>query len=110
MDETARLFGRVTGFRDVDRDPDSILDSGYFEDRMAEAVRIAAERDKYLYCGEYGVVNNAEPSDTVKWYRQINNAFEKYGIGRAAWTYRAMNFGLADDIYAGVIDELVKYL
>ncbi|MBO7531656.1 MAG: cellulase family glycosylhydrolase, partial [Lachnospiraceae bacterium] len=35
MDETARLFGRVTGFRDVDRDPDSILDSGYFEDRMA---------------------------------------------------------------------------
>ena len=110
MDETAKLAGRPTGFRDVNRDPDSILDSGYFEDRMAEAVSIAARRDKYLYCGEYGVVQNAAPEDTVKWYREINKAFEKYGIGRAAWTYRQMSFGLADDVYRPVIGELVKYL
>ncbi|MCR5767094.1 MAG: glycoside hydrolase family 5 protein [Lachnospiraceae bacterium] len=110
MDETAKLVGRPTGFKDVNRDPDSMLDSGYFEDRMAEAVKIAAERDKYLYCGEYGVINNADPSDTVKWYREINKAFEKYNIGRAAWSYRAMSFGLADEEYDGVRDELVKYL
>ena len=110
MDETAKLAGRPTGFKDVNRDPDSKLDSGYFEDRMAEAVKISAERGKYLYCGEYGVVHNASPADTVKWFREINKAFEKYGIGRAVWTYREMSFGLADKEYSGVINELVKYL
>ena len=69
-----------------------------------------AKHNTALYCGEYGVVNNADPSDTVKWYREINKAFEKYNIGRAAWSYRAMSFGLADEEYDGVRDELVKYL
>ena len=37
-------------------------------------------------------------------------AFEKYGIGRAAWSYRQMDFGLSDARMDGVRAELVKVL
>ncbi len=82
----------------------------YFEGLFAEAVRIAEERGVALYCGEYGVINKADPEDILRWYMDINAAFEKYGIGRAAWSYRAVDFGLADEHMASVIDRLVKYL
>ena len=36
--------------------------------------------------------------------------FDKYEIGRAAWSIREMDFGLVDEHMAPVIDELVKYL
>ncbi len=84
--------------------------SEYFLGLFAEAARIAEERNVALYCGEYGVINKAEPEDTLRWYADINAAFEQYGIGRASWSYRAVDFGLADEHMASVIDRLVKYL
>ena len=61
-------------------------------------------------CGEYGVIDRVSPEDTVKWYRTIHNVFEKYEISRAAWNYRAMDFGLADQRLDAVRDELIRYL
>ena len=63
-----------------------------------------------LYCGEYGVIDKASPEDALAWFRMINAAFEKYGIGRAAWRYRQMDFGLSDARMDGVRNELVKVL
>ncbi len=107
---TIKLFGRITGFTDVERDDNEMLDSNYFEDRLKKVVQIAADRDKYLYCGEYGVVHNADPHEALKWFKAINMTFEKHGIARAVWTYKGMSFGIADEEYASVRDELVKYL
>jgi hypothetical protein len=37
--------------------------------------------------------------------------FEKYGIGRAAWTYKEMDFGLSDERMDPIRDEIIaKYL
>jgi aryl-phospho-beta-D-glucosidase BglC (GH1 family) len=91
-------------------DPEDKLSSAYFDKCFAEAVAIAEERNVPLYCGEYGVIENATPEDTVKWYKMISDSFNKYGIGRAAWSYRSMNFGLSDDRLSGVKDELIKLL
>ena len=77
-------------------DPDERLSSAYFSRRFAEAARIADERGTGLYCGEYGVIDLAAPEDALRWYACIHGAFEEYGIGRAAWSYREMDFGLAD--------------
>ena len=82
----------------------------FFEDLVAEAVRVAKERDVALYCGEFGVINLADPEDTLKWYRMICSVFDKYGIGRAAWSYREMDFGFVDEHMKEVVDELVKVL
>ena len=90
--------------------PEDTLSEKYFENIFAEAIKVAEERNVALYCGEYGVIENVDPEDAVKWYKLINNVFVKYGIGRAAWSYREMNFGISDGRMDKVRDELIKYL
>jgi len=89
---------------------DTRLTTAYFEQFMADAVSAAARYDVPLYCGEYGVIDCARPEDALVWFTLIHGAFEKYGIGRAAWSYREMDFGLSDARMDGVRDELVKVL
>ena len=83
------------------------LSSAYFERFMAEAVSVAEKKNVPLYCGEYGVIDLASPEDALSWYRMINGAFQKYGIGRAAWSYREMDFGLSDARMDSVREELL---
>ena len=35
---------------------------------------------------------------------------DKYGIGRAAWSYKEMDFGISDERMKGVFDKLIKLL
>ena len=90
--------------------PETTLSSAYFEAFMREAVAAAEAKNVPLYCGEYGVIDNAPPEDALLWYRAIHGAFERYGIGRAAWSYRQMDFGLSDHRMDGVRAELIRCL
>ena len=91
-------------------DRDKVIGVEYFEDLVSEAVRVASERNVALYCGEYGVINLVSPEDTLKWYRMICGVFDRYGIARAAWSYKEMDFGLVDDHMSSVLDELLTVL
>jgi len=82
----------------------------FFIALFAEAVKIAEERNTMLYCGEYGVIDRAPAADALKWYQAIHQAFEYYGIGRAAWTYKGMQYGFTDNHFKDVLDEVIKYL
>lgn len=82
----------------------------YFKERFASAVETAEKFNSPLYCGEYGVIDRVSPEDTLKWYKAIHEAFEELGIGRSAWSYKEMDFGLSDERLSGVIEELIKYL
>ena len=86
------------------------VDDEFFDRCFAPAVETAAARGTALYCGEYGVINLANPEDTLRWYRRIHEAFQRYGIARCAWSYKEMDFGLADAHYDGVREKLVKLL
>ena len=90
--------------------PEASIDVDYFETIFAEAVKIAEDRNVLLYCGEYGVIDRASPEDTLEWYRLISTVFNKHGIGRAAWSYRQMDFGLSDARLDGIRADLLKYL
>lgn len=94
----------------LDQVEDPHMGSIYFEQIFAEAVKVAEERGVALYCGEYGVIEHADPEDTLRWYADINAAFEKLGIGRCAWSYREMDFDLCGEHLAPVIDRLTKLL
>lgn len=87
-----------------------IADIGMFEELFSEAVKLAEERNVALYCGEYGVINLADTDSTLKWYKDINSVFRKYDIGRCAWSFKEMDFGLDDEHMKPIIDEVVKYL
>ncbi len=89
---------------------DDHIDAKFFKARFAEPVRIAEERGVSLYCGEYGVIDIVAPEDCLEWYKAINEAFEYYGIGRATWSYKQMNFGITDPGRDGIREELLKYI
>lgn len=91
-------------------DSDSVIGLEYFENLVKEAVRVADERNVEMYCGEYGVINLATAEDTLKWFKMICSVFDKYGIGRAAWSYKEMDFGFVDDHMKDVLDELIKII
>lgn len=86
------------------------IDTDFFEIFFADAVKIAEERNIPLYCGEYGVIDKADLLSTLNWYSDINSTFEKYGIARAAWTYKGKDFGITDEHYAPIFDNLIKLL
>ena len=86
------------------------LNESYFENMIKSAVRISEERDVPIYCGEYGVINLATPHDTLKWYRMFSSVMNKYQIGRAAWTYKQMDFGIIDEHISEVKDQIIKLL
>ena len=90
--------------------PEATVDLSYFETIFEEAVNTAESRNVLLYCGEYGVIDHATPEDTLEWYRLISTAFDNHGIGRAAWSYRRMNFGLNDNRLDDIRGDLIRYL
>jgi aryl-phospho-beta-D-glucosidase BglC (GH1 family) len=87
-----------------------IIDQRFFETAFSEALQIAKERNVALYCGEYGVIDQADLPSTLGWYSDINATFERYGIGRAAWTYKGKDFGIVDEHYAPILDKLIELL
>ena len=106
---TEKYCGMVGNFFNM-YDQKAKLDLAYFENNFAQAISVADERGVYLYCGEYGVIENATVEDTVEWYRLISEVYNKHGVGRAAWSYKEMDFGLSDARLDSVRNELVKYL
>ena len=86
------------------------LPEDYFETRFAPALEAARKYGAPLYCGEYGVIDRAKSEEALKWFRRIHDTFEKYGIARAAWSYKQMDFGLSDARLDGVRDELIRLL
>ena len=104
-----QYLSQVTvGFESFDQK--EMLNSAFFDHYFEEAVSIAEERKVPLYCGEYGVINLAEPEDTVKWYDIISKSFDTFHIGRAAWTYKEKDFGIIDEHMKDVREEVVKKL
>ena len=82
----------------------------YFEGIFAGAIKKAKENNTILYCGEYGVIDKADPKEALKWYKDINATFKKFGIGHCVWSYKEMDFGIIDAHYDGYRDELLSYL
>lgn len=89
---------------------DYINGEDYIDDMVSDAVEIANARNVPLYCGEYGVINLASCEQTLKWYEAFSAVMERYNIGRAAWSYKEMDFGLSDGHMAPIIERIKKLL
>lgn len=73
-------------------------------------MNIAEKYNIPLYCGEYGVIDQAPLEDTLRWLTDINTVFMEYKIGRALWSYREMSFGLVDDHYHDIKDKMIQII
>ncbi|MBQ8137034.1 MAG: cellulase family glycosylhydrolase, partial [Clostridia bacterium] len=86
------------------------ISASMFIQRFKPALDASEKNHTALYCGEYGVIDRAAPEDALKWYQAIHEAFEKLGIGRCAWSYREMDFGIVDSRMDGVRAALIQNL
>ncbi|MBO4242617.1 MAG: cellulase family glycosylhydrolase [Clostridiales bacterium] len=82
----------------------------FFEMLFEDAIKTAEDRDVPLYCGEYGVIENATAEDTLRWLSDINDVFCKYNMARSYWSYKKMNFGITDDRCKELLPDLVSKL
>ena len=104
LEETEKLLPQQTDIFPKNLDKNQPLDEKFFIEFFGEAVKIAEERGVRLYCGEYGVIDRAETEDAVVWLKAINKAFDHYGIGRAAWNYKGMDY----EINEAMRQELIE--
>lgn len=86
---------------------DEYISSNYFETIFKEVIEVADKRNLSLYCGEYGVIENAKVNDTRDWYKAINSVLNKYHIGHALWTYREMDFDFVNPRYDNVRKDII---
>ena len=91
-------------------DCNRVFDETYFEELFKSAINTARERNVALYCGEYGVISFAKDTDILEWYTMIHRVFEKYHIGRAAWTYKGMYYDIAGEHLDAVRKEFNQVL
>ncbi len=108
-DESRKIFGNDFD-NEFTQNLSENIDSSFFEIMFIKAVLIAEKYDVPLYCGEYGVIEKVEPNSTLNWFKDIHSAFEKLEIGRAVWTYKSKDFGITDDSYSSIFDELIKLI
>ena len=86
------------------------IGEGFFEDIFAPAIEKAEKDNVPLYCGEYGVIDLAEPKSRLNWMRDIHAVFKKYGIGHALWNYKEKDFGFRDESFAGIRESFMEIL
>ncbi len=106
--KSAEVFGM--DFDSEFGDSEEEISSLFFEKLFERAIAVSEKWNVPLYCGEYGVIDQANPQDTVKWFEHIHAALEKYNIARAVWTYKEKDFGLIGEHYSTVIDKIVNCL
>ncbi|MCL2772389.1 MAG: glycoside hydrolase family 5 protein [Oscillospiraceae bacterium] len=66
--------------------------------------------DKTLYCGEYGVIDVADPQSRRNWHRDFNDLMDEYNIGRAVWSYKFMNFTFVNRDGTAADSELIDII
>jgi aryl-phospho-beta-D-glucosidase BglC (GH1 family) len=87
---------------------DKKLGKEYVEAYLKPALDFIKERNVYLYCGEYGVINHAPMESSLRWHEDVSSLLLEYGIGRAVWNYKLMGFPMVD-VNSKVTDErLIK--
>ena len=75
---------------------------------VMEAVTAAKNAGVTLYCGEFGVIDQAPVEDTLRWFTDVDTVLRQFGIGCAVWTYKEMDFGLIGEHYAPIREQLLK--
>ena len=77
---------------------------------VQEAVEAARAAGVPVYCGEFGVIDQAPPADTLRWLEDILAVFEENEIGYALWTYKDMDFGINEPHYDSIRADMLRLL
>lgn len=63
-----------------------------------------------LYCGEFGVIDQADAEDCLRYCKDVAVLLREHGIGYAYWNYKEMDFGLVNKYGDPVNEPLLSAL
>ncbi len=87
---------------------DMMMDSAFLQGLLQQALDFQSMYHKPLYCGEFGVIELAPLAGSVRWNQDVIGFLNRNHIGRAYWSYKAMDFGLVDKNGSVVSEELLQ--
>jgi len=113
--------GRVDGLSDfLDRFPQFSssyqgfvghrFDKSYLHNLLQPAIDFAVQTGKSLYCGEFGVIDQAPIQTRINWIRDFVELLKEYGFFYAIWSYKEMDFGLVDKDSKVIHPELIRII
>ncbi len=82
----------------------------FIREMTKDAVDVARSSGIKLYCGEFGVIDQAPLPDTVRWFADVIAVLRENNIGYAVWTYKQKDFGISDSHYELIREELLDIL
>ena len=94
----------------IEGQPLDAMGPDLFEALFAPALEAAERNHAPLYCGEYGVIDQAPVDSALRWLKDISEVFNRHGIGRALWNYKRKDFGLVDPHYDGARERLIEII
>ena len=77
---------------------------------VQEAVDAARAAGVPVYCGEFGVIDQAPPEDSLRWLEDVMAVFAEMNIGFALWTYKDMDFGINEAHYDSIRGDMLRLL
>jgi hypothetical protein len=87
---------------------DLIMDKADLEKRFQDAVDFLRLSGKPLYCGEFGSIDLAPMQSRINWNHDLISLCNQHGIGKAYWSYKAMDFGVVDLNGQIINEDLIK--
>ena len=87
---------------------DMQMDKAFLQGLFQQAVAFQSLHQMPLYCGEFGVIELAPRSGALRWAQDFIGLLNQHRIGRAYWSYKAMDFGLVDRNGNLVSEELLQ--
>jgi endoglucanase len=103
------LADRYPRCKDMDEfNPGTFFNKAYQEEKIAPALEFSKQNNQPVYCGEFGVIDSAPIQNRINWTRDCIELMNENKVGRAFWTYKALDFGLVDPDGLVISDELVR--
>lgn len=78
-------------------------------EKINEAITAAKKQNVKLYCGEFGVIDQAPDKDSLNWFKDVFSIFHENNIGSAIWTYKEMDFGITGNHYRNILSDLIHF-
>ncbi len=76
---------------------DRVSDKSHLAELMAPAFEFGTKHQVSLYCGEFGVIDQAPKADALHWYRDTLEVFAENQVSWSVWSYKGMAFGIVDN-------------
>ena len=91
----------------LDREIGILFNKEYLRSALQPAVDFCKRTGQPIYCGEFGVYEGAPMSTRINWTQDFIDLLNESNIGRAYWTYKALDFGLVGKDGKIINQELV---